>query len=112
MAGQIADHDRICAVAGAGDIRTDQANCGDARPDSGPARRPGACACGRSRASRRGDCRRKTLIAWRGRGGSWMSALLIANIAPIMFAASVVVLLLGYLVAFSLGAVVLIYVLA
>ena len=38
-----------------------------------------------------------------------MSAFLIANMAPIMFASLVVVLLLGYPVAFSLGAVGLIY---
>ena len=38
-----------------------------------------------------------------------MSAFLIANMAPIMFASLVVVLLLGYPAAFSLGAVGLIY---
>src|SRR5437016_2884410 len=41
-----------------------------------------------------------------------MSAFLIANMAPIMFASLVVVLLLGYPAAFSLGAVGLIYALA
>ena len=38
-----------------------------------------------------------------------MSAFLIANMAPIMFASLVVVLLLGYPVAFSLAAIGLIY---
>ena len=51
----------------------------------------------------------KTLIAGRGRGGLWMAAFLIANMAPIMFASLVVVLLLGYPAAFSLGAVGLIF---
>ena len=41
-----------------------------------------------------------------------MSAFLIANMAPIMFASLVIVLLLGYPAAFSLGAVGLIYALA
>src|SRR6185437_14956911 len=42
-------------------------------------------------------------------GGLWMEAFLIANMAPIMFASLVVVLLLGYPAAFSLGAVGLIF---
>src|SRR5882762_5134326 len=41
--------------------------------------------------------------------GDWMTAFLIANMAPIMFASLVIVLLLGYPAAFSLGAVGLIY---
>ena len=41
-----------------------------------------------------------------------MSAFLIANMAPIMFASLVIVLLLGYPAAFSLGAVGLIYALS
>src|SRR5512140_912231 len=45
----------------------------------------------------------------RVRRGNQMSAFLIANMAPIMFASLVVVLLLGYPAAFSLGAVGLIY---
>src|SRR5712675_2158170 len=45
----------------------------------------------------------------RGRRGILMSAFLIANMAPIMFASLVVVLLLGYPAAFSLGAVGLIF---
>src|SRR3979490_771466 len=45
----------------------------------------------------------------RGRRGVWMTAFLIANMAPLMFASLVVVLLLGYPAAFSLGAVGLIF---
>src|ERR1051325_10169012 len=41
--------------------------------------------------------------------GEWITAFLIANMAPIMFASLVVLLLLGYPAAFSLGAVGLIY---
>src|SRR5260221_14646598 len=41
--------------------------------------------------------------------GDWMTAFLIANMAPIMFASLVIMLLLGYPAAFSLGAVGLIY---
>src|SRR6266700_646825 len=41
--------------------------------------------------------------------GDWMTAFLIANMAPIMFASLVIVLLLGYPAAFSLGAVGLIF---
>src|SRR5436309_6234653 len=53
--------------------------------------------------------RSKNADRGRGRRGIWMTAFLIANMAPIMFASLVVVLLLGYPAAFSLGAVGLIY---
>ena len=43
MARQVADHHRIRVPAGAGHLRTDQAHCRDARPDSGSARIAGAC---------------------------------------------------------------------
>src|SRR5216683_1353150 len=107
MAGQVADHHRIHHAVGAGRIRTDQAHCGDARPDSGSARVASECSRGRDRTSRRGD--RKTLIADARSQGDWMEAFLIANMAPIMFASLVVFLLLGYPAAFSLGAVGLIF---
>src|SRR5438045_9477581 len=41
----------------------------------------------------------------RERGGSFMTDWIVANIAPLMFCALVVTLLLGFPVAFSLGAV-------
>src|SRR5450631_312358 len=107
VARQVADHHRIHLAAGAGHIRTDQAHCGDAGSHPGPARIAGKCSRGRGRASRRGDQER--LIADAVAGGFWMAAFLIANMAPLMFASLVVVLLLGYPAAFSLGAVGLIY---
>src|SRR6266481_5829839 len=107
MARQIADHHRIRPAADAGHIRTDQAHCRDARSDPGSTRIAGESYRGRGRTPRRRA--RKTLIADAVAGGIQMSAFLIANMAPIMFASLVVVLLLGYPAAFSLGAVGLIY---
>ena len=56
------DHHRVHAAVRSGRIRTDQAHCRHARPDSGSTRITGARARGRGRTPRRGD--RKTLIVW------------------------------------------------
>ena len=86
---------RLLPAAAAGDLRADQArsrSCGaDPRPD-------------REGLSKSAEEELAEAIRQAPRGGG-MTAFLIANMAPLMFAALVVVLLLGYPVAFALAAV-------
>src|SRR4051794_23133599 len=102
MAGKSADHDRLRPPARSRHIRADQANRDHARHDPGPTRVAGVRTGGRGRAPRRSD--RKEVAVGDGLG-EVMTAFIIANLAPIMFATLVIVLLLGYPAAFSLGAV-------
>src|SRR5260221_13108168 len=89
LARKAAGSDGLLAVEPAGRLRTDQAY----RRADGPDPRPDRSAGGSPRRS------------GRRRRGIPMIAFVTANIAPLMFAALVVFLLLGYPVAFALGAV-------
>ena len=107
MAGQVAGHDRVRHAAHSRHVGIDQAHRGDARPHSGSARGTGP----RPRSRGRAYCRsnREALSARSGPRSIRMEAILIHNMAPIMFGSLVVFLLLGYPAAFSLGAVGLIF---
>src|SRR5258706_4256135 len=90
LAGAADRSGRVLSAEPARCLRTDQAHRIPARPDSrsgGRARRAGA-----------GDGSDRRL-------GGGMNGFIIENMAPLMFAALVVFLLLGYPVAFSLGAI-------
>src|SRR6185295_5232521 len=78
----------------AGDLRADQAH----RVPDGPDSRSGRQGRG---ATRRGTSRRGVAQAARRNG---MTAFLINNMAPLMFASLIVVMLFGYPVAFALAA--------
>src|SRR5262249_25855414 len=104
MAGEISRTALLLPAFLPGNFRADQAHRRDARAYS---RSPcGRASPGRSRGagSDRSDLDRRSK-----EGGPAVTAFLVHNMAPLMFASLVVVLLLGYPAAFSLAAIGLIY---
>src|SRR5262249_40383386 len=113
LAGATPRADRLRAPDRAGILRADQAVRFPARTDSRSLRE--ACRENRGGRARRRDSprarRRGHRRGLRQRGqaraeeGAQMTSFLLSNIAPLMFCTLVIVLLLGYPVAFSLAAV-------
>src|SRR5216684_8909058 len=104
MAGEISRSGLFFSAVLAGNFRADQAHRRHARNDPRPVR---------ERAPSGGDRGGRIDPSDQGRrredGGQAMTAFLIHNMAPLMFASLIVVLLIGYPAAFSLAAVGLIY---